>query len=102
MTIQTETENGTEYEQIKLEKPKREIRNFYLVFGGETTYTEFKSGIGMKFDFRVSNDTIYQMDKPEFKIVSIDSGELILRKIDTGKERVYIKSNDDLSKFKVH
>ncbi len=101
-TLIIKSKDSSQIEKIKLEKPKSGTRNFYLVFNNKTTYTEIKSGIGMQFKYKVSNDTIYQIDKPMFKLISVDSNKLIIEKIDTKKNRIYFKSKDDLSKCKIY
>ncbi|WP_158974179.1 hypothetical protein [Cellulophaga sp. L1A9] len=103
MNIQEGTSSETIYTETDLKQSKTAttVQDFYLVFDNETNYIEYKVGMGMKFGFKLSNDTIYSNGEPEFKIVSVTNKVLNLKKLKTGKPVNYIKSNDDLSKFEI-
>jgi len=101
MTIQEETDNGTKYTTTDLKQSNNtsDVQDFYLVFDKGTKYTEYKVGMGMTFDFNLSNDTIYSDGQPQYKIIDINDERLELKKLRTGKTVEYIRSNDDLSKL---
>lgn len=104
MTVQEETNDVANYRKADLKQPEDTSNNqtLYLVFDKERKYTEYiMEGIGIKYNFKLSNDTVYIQDTPLYKILNIDKKKLELKKLNTEQIVTYYKSNDDLSKFKV-
>ena len=73
------------------------LEHFYIKFDEKGILTEYKVGLAMEFDYWISNDTIFTDLGSYYKILSLTSEELKLKKILRGNITTYKKVEVDLS-----
>lgn len=98
LNINFEGQDGTSKSEKIIKKYNEEgIEHFYLEFGGDGELIEYKVGLGVKFNYRVSNDTIFKDEKAYYRILKLTSDTLTLKYFYSEIPTVYKRVEVDLS-----
>ncbi|MBU2946332.1 hypothetical protein [Zobellia uliginosa] len=97
-TLSIEGKKESTKSQKVIDRYMREgVERFYLVYGENGELIEYKLGMGMKFKYRVSNDTIFTDNEPYYRIEELTSEKLVLKYFYSDVPTTYKKVEVDLS-----
>ncbi|QCX00943.1 hypothetical protein FGM00_12785 [Aggregatimonas sangjinii] len=95
-----DTENQLKYSKASKIWTKYEdegFEHFYLEFEEQGKLVEYKAGMAFKFDYKISNDTIFKDNEPFYRIVQLTRDSLTLKYLYSDKPTIYSKVEIDLS-----